>query len=173
MRMPVTLMMAIGKAALNVAGAGLIGDAAEIGKAAWNYWKKSPEEQLDELEAVVRADDAEVEDAAEHVAAELAAGEPEPVRRKLATLLNHVPSRIRQSQRRPADPTGRTIRPGFVLNRPEDLIPFVPEQLPRFKPGDRPLAGVDWVLVELLGIGGFGEVWKARNAHFESLDPVA
>ncbi len=61
MRMPVTLMMAIGKAALNVAGAGLIGDAAEIGKAAWNYWKKSREERLDELEAVVRADDEEVE----------------------------------------------------------------------------------------------------------------
>jgi hypothetical protein len=36
MRMPVTLMMAIGKAALNVAGVGLVGDAAEIGKAAWN-----------------------------------------------------------------------------------------------------------------------------------------
>jgi hypothetical protein len=61
MRMPVTLMMAIGKAALNVAGVGLlVGDAAEIGKAAWEYWKKSPEERLDELEAVVRADDESV-----------------------------------------------------------------------------------------------------------------
>src|SRR5262249_50509352 len=139
MRMPINLMMAIGKAALHQAGFGLISDAVEIAKAAWEDWKQSPEERLDELEAIIRADDDEVERAAEPAAAELAAGQPEPVRMKLATFLKHIPSRVRQSQRRPADPTGRTIRPGFVVNRPEDLIPFIPDHLPRFKPGDRPL----------------------------------
>jgi hypothetical protein len=42
MSVPVTSMMAISKAALNVAGVGLVGDAAEIGKVAWNLWKKIP-----------------------------------------------------------------------------------------------------------------------------------
>jgi hypothetical protein len=173
MRMPLTLLMAIGKAALNVAGVGHIGDAAEIAKAAWNLWKKSPNERLDELEAVVGAGDEEIEQAARQVVAEVAADQPEDVRIKLATFLKQVPSRIRQSQRRPADPSGRTIRPGLVVSQAEDIVPFIPNQLPRFQPGEQPLAGVDWVLVELLGIGGFGEVWKAKNVHFDSLDPVA
>ena len=49
--MPITLMVAIGKVALNVAGVGLVGDAAEIGKAAWNLGKRIPKRWLDGLPA--------------------------------------------------------------------------------------------------------------------------
>ena len=43
----------------------------------------------------------------------------------------------------------------------------------RFKAGDRPIAGSDWVLESLLGKGGFGEVWKAHYPHLRSQPPVA
>ena len=43
----------------------------------------------------------------------------------------------------------------------------------RFKQGDRPISGADWVLESLLGKGGFGEVWKAHYPHLRGQPPVA
>jgi len=87
--------------------------------------------------------------------------------------LHQVPATVQRSLRRAADPSGKTLPPGLDLSKGEDLLPFLPTHLSRFKTGDHPLPGVDWVLDELLGVGGFGEVWKAHNPHLGSLAPVA
>jgi eukaryotic-like serine/threonine-protein kinase len=111
----------------------------------------------------------EVQSAVEAEAAHLPAEE----RQQIAAYLNQVPAQIRRSLRRPSDPTGTTVPASLALCGPDDLLPFLPPQPPRFRPGEQPLPGVDWVLDEPLGIGGFGEVWKARHAHLRSIPPVA
>jgi hypothetical protein len=69
MHVPVDLVMAIGKAALKFVGADLVIDIVEIVVAAWNDWRKSPEERLEELEALVGADDKATNRIADQVAA--------------------------------------------------------------------------------------------------------
>ena len=79
----------------------------------------------------------------------------------------------RQSLRRPADPSGVTVPATLALRQAQDLLPLLPSRLPRFRPGDQPAGIGDWQLEELLGVGGFGEVWKARHRFFDGIAPVA
>jgi hypothetical protein len=102
-----------------------------------------------------------------------AGGQPRQVRRALTAYLDQVSAATRRSLRRPTDTTGTTVPQTLSPGRPEDLLQFLPARPPRLKPGDRPLPGVDWVLEELSGVGGVGEVWKARHRHLHNRPPVA
>ena len=180
MSAPFSLLKHVGKAFLkhlvksggNAVGLGFGGDMLVD---AWEGWAGQRDEagRRADVEALARANAAEIRRMAEAVVAEVAAGQSPALRQTLATFLTLTPSTIRQSLRRHSDPSGATASSLITLRRPEDLLRLLPSKLPRFKPGDRPLRAVDWELVELLGVGGFGEVWKARNPHFDGVAPVA
>jgi hypothetical protein len=135
------------------------------------------EQQQDELradlQALARAPQDELNRQVREAVQAEAAHLPPEAQQRLAGYLSQVPTMIRRSLRRPQDPAGTTVPAALSLSHPEDLLPFLPPRPPRFQPGDRPLPGVDWVLEEPLGVGGFGEVWKARHAHLRSKAPVA
>src|SRR5262249_15289261 len=133
-----------------------------IVKDVWDWWApdRDPARSQAELEALANASPAEVLHAAAQVVAEVASDRPEPVRRALTTYLAQLPQAVRRSLRRQTIP-GRTLT--LRLKQPSDLLQLLPGRPARFQPGDRPLNGSGWVLDELLGVGGFGEVWKAHN----------
>ncbi|MHB1422601.1 MAG: bifunctional serine/threonine-protein kinase/formylglycine-generating enzyme family protein [Gemmataceae bacterium] len=139
-----------------------------------DYRRDSREDSLRaELQALAQAPAEQVHLQVEADVQAVAADQPAEVRQALIAYLTQVPAAIRRSLRRPSDPTGTTVPATLALSRPEDLMAFLPPRPPRFRPGDRPLPGVDWELEEMVGVGGFGEVWKARHVHLRSKAPVA
>lgn len=122
--------------------------------------RKSAAELRQEVEALAQADPAEVRRQAQAVAKAKA---PPELQAKLSDYLERLPGVIRRSLSRPDDPRGCSVPARLPLSEPEDLIPFLPFRPSPFRPGDQPKGINGWVLQELLGFGGFGEVWLAHN----------
>ena len=137
MRTPLVLLKAIGRAALNYVGAGVLGDILidalpEIANDTWDEWSKEKDakERRAELEAVAQATGEQLAEAIKEVVHEVAAGSSPDVRDALSAYLRQVPAEIRRTLRRPADPTGTTVPVGLVLRKGDDLLPFLPAGFP-------------------------------------------
>ncbi|NBO93821.1 MAG: hypothetical protein EBV06_16160, partial [Planctomycetia bacterium] len=138
------------------------------------------EEQRRQFEACIQANLTDIKTEAVAVFQEVRAAASPEVRTQLdqpevaqnfVGYLTQVPASIRASQRRPADPTGRSLGKNFSIQKVDDLVRMFPVRAPRFQPGHT--LSIGWQLEELLGVGGFGEVWRARHPVFTNLPPVA
>ncbi len=148
------------------------GAAFDFARDVARHWKEAApeaEERRAEVAALAVATPQALRQQAEQAVAEVAADQPEPLRLALVSYLTHLPGTVRRSLSRPADLTGKTTPANMSLDDAKDVLPLLPARPPHkgLHAGKR---FGDWELAELVGVGGFGEVWKATNPH---LPPAA
>ena len=122
-----------------VPGGDALIEVVEFGADVWERWKKQKPAEADrreELQALAHASAARVEAAVQAAIQDEAAGQPAAVKRKLTTYLIQVQVTVRRTLCRPTDPEGRTVPTDLHLSSGEDLLPFLPPDLPRFEPGE-------------------------------------
>ncbi|WZO96187.1 serine/threonine-protein kinase [Isosphaeraceae bacterium EP7] len=174
-------LQAIGQSLLDTwagkPGGRLVEDLPRVAQGTMELWRGAladPDRRRAEVADLAASPRDEVRQRVASVIDRIAPDESPEMKGNLRAYLEHVPDAIRRSMRGPTPHSGTMAQAGVLsLDKAEELLPFLPTALPRFRAGERPLPGVDWELVELLGTGGFGEVWKAKNPHFDGVPPVA
>lgn len=168
--MTLELLYCIGRAVILRAGKAILkclplGDALfEMAKDASEEWRRrlrdAKQRQL-EMAQLAQMTASQIQAASYEVA--VAVTQDPAEREAVAGYLNQLPAQAKRTLSRPEDMSGRTVPAALLFNTPEDLSPFLPLRRSSLKAGlEIQHGGRTWKLVEMLGAGGFGEVWRAE-----------
>ena len=138
----------------------LDGESALFEAAATEVLKCPPGVARETLEAIVQKPKSFAESVAR-----LTADQPQGVKDAARVYFTQLPGTLQNSLRRSSDRSGRTIPSDMPLSKPGDLFKLIPNAMPRFEIGQFPVPGTDLKLIDMLGRGGFGEVWRARHIN--------
>jgi formylglycine-generating enzyme required for sulfatase activity len=96
-----------------------------------------------------------------------------PFKDQLVSYLSSWPANVQQMLRRPSDPQGKTAPDRVEFYKGEELLPFLPPRIPRFKTGDTSHGVTNLELGILRGLGECSEVWEAFDDSNKENPPVA
>lgn len=136
----------------------LEGESALFEAAATEVLKCPPGVARETLEAIVQKPTSFAESVAR-----LTADQPQGVKDAARVYFTQLPGTLQNSLRHSSDPSGRTVPRDMPLSKPDDLFKLIPNAMSRFEIGQFPVPGTDLKLIDMLGRGGFGEVWRARH----------
>jgi len=137
-----------------------------------SYGKHREKEQLRaELDEMMAAGFARYREELKEAMADHRLHLAEGVRVQVEAYLSQFQASAKQAARALGEPSGTTVPPSVGVDDPLQLAVFLPKSLPRFTVGSSVPGLPSWKLVEPLGSGGFGEVWKAENPY--SVEKVA
>jgi hypothetical protein len=137
------------------------------------HTQKKLEDEVKEMIAVKV--DAALEARIAKQAVEEAAPQLTPREKELVfQFVSAMPEAGRTSFKRKEDLTGSSLPFGYTIHEAEDVVKILPQNAPKFVPGDWvPGREDNWKLSRRLGGGGFGEVWLATHAFNRREKPRA
>lgn len=132
---PLRLLKRLAKIALKNAGNQFGFGLGDMAVEVWAEWNRDGDEadHKAELQQLVQMQAEEFRKQVQAIVAEAAFGQPAAVQEQLSAHLEQVQDVVRQSFRRPEDPQGRSVPPGFRLKQANDLVPL----LSKTRPGPR------------------------------------
>ncbi len=141
------------------------GNAVVLFQGVWKKWqeRRQRDQMRKEVEELATMSAEKLAAEVREVLHRIAPDDPD-ARQAIEQYVTLIPASIRQSCKRADDPSGRSVPVSLILAGPMDLVRLFPVAVPLFRPGACLPGLSSWVLGELLGAGGFGEVWRANHA---------